>query len=115
MPAPQRTAVLRLTPTSVVRAVVMLGVALAVLGVVAASERVIGWLLAAAALAGLFHPVVDALHRRMPRPVALVIVVVAVLAIVAGIAYAVVDDVVRQLHQLQKAVPDAARSIEHSK
>ena len=115
MPGPQRTAVLRLTPSSVIRAVAMFGLALAVLGGIAASERVIGWVLAAAAIAGLLHPVVVVLSRRMPHAAALALVLLVVLGAIAGIAYAVVDDIVRQLHQLQHALPDAARSIEKSK
>ena len=115
MAAPTRTAVLRLTPRSLVRAVAMLGLTLLALGVVASSQRVIGWVLAAVALAGLFHPVVERLDRVMPRALALAIVVVVTLAIAGAIAYAVVDDVVRQVHQLQRAVPSAAHDLERSK
>lgn len=105
---------LRLTPLSVVRAVVMLGLTLAAIGVVASSQRVIGWLLAAIALAGLLHPVVERFDRRMPRPVALALVMVAALGIASTIAYAVVDDVVKQMHELQRALPSAAHDLERS-
>jgi predicted PurR-regulated permease PerM len=36
------------------------------------------------------------------------------LGIASGIGYAVVDDVVNQMHELQKAVPKAAKELEHS-
>jgi predicted PurR-regulated permease PerM len=92
----------------------MLGLTLAALGIIAKSARVIGWLLAAAAIAGLLHPVVERLGKRMPRALALAIVVLFTLGVCAAVGYAVVDDVVRQLHQLQRAVPSAARDLERS-
>jgi len=100
---------------SIVRAVVMLGLTLAAIGVIASSARVIGWLLAAAAMAGLLHPAVERLAHRVPRSLALAIVVLLTLGIAAAVGYAVVDDIVRQLHQLQHAVPSAARDLERSK
>src|SRR5438445_2843791 len=115
MAAPPRTAVLRLTPISIVRAVVMLGLTLGAIGVIASSARVIGWLLAAAALAGLLHPAVERLAHHVPRAIALAIVVLVTLGIAAAVGYAVIDDLVRQLHQLQHAVPSAARDLERSK
>jgi predicted PurR-regulated permease PerM len=99
---------------SVVRAVVMLGVTLALLGLVAASARVIGWMLAAATLAGLLHPIVGGLSRKIPRAVALALVMLLTIGIAAGVAYAVVDDLTTQLHELQRAVPRAAKDIERS-
>ncbi|MCU1378950.1 MAG: hypothetical protein JWN29_1933 [Acidimicrobiales bacterium] len=92
----------------------MLGLTFAFLGLVSASARVIGWLLVAAALAALLHPVVGVLARRMPRGVALAIVVLAALGLTVAIAYAVVDDIVSQLGDLQRAVPSAARELERS-
>lgn len=115
MPTPPPNRVLRLTPASVLRAVGMLGLTLAVLGVIAASARVIGWILAAAALAGLLHPSVEGLAKRIPRALALAVVVLASLGIAGGVGYAVVDDVVNQMHELQHAVPKAAKKLEHSK
>jgi putative heme transporter len=114
MADPPRTAVLRLTPASVFRAVGMLGLTLGVLAVLAASARVIGWILAAVVIAGLLYPTVQSLSRRVPRGVALGLVVFASLALTIGIGYAVVDDVVSQMHELQTAVPRAARKLEHS-
>jgi predicted PurR-regulated permease PerM len=114
MAAPTRNSVLRLSPASLVRAVVMLGLALALLGLVAASARVIGWMLAAATLAGLLHPVVGGLSRKIPRAVALALVMLVTIGIAGGVAYAVVDDLTTQLHDLQKAVPKAAKEIERS-
>ena len=106
--------VLRLTPSSVLRAVAMLGLTLAALALIAASARVIGWILAATALAGMLHPSVEALAKRIPRALALAVVMLTSLGIAAGVGYAVVDDVVNQMHELQRAVPAAAKKLEHS-
>lgn len=80
----------------------------------AASARVIGWILVAATLAGLLHPAVNALTRWMRRGLALIVVVLVCLAASGFIAYRVVDDINTQLHELQDALPRAARSIEQS-
>ena len=97
-----------------VRAVAMLGLTLAMLGLVVASARVIGWILAAATLAGLLHPVVGSLSRKIPRAVALAVVMLLTVGLAGGVAYAVVDDLSTQLHELQHAVPKAAKEIERS-
>src|SRR5688572_7507406 len=106
--------VLRLSPWSLVRAVAMLGATVALLGILGASTRVIGWLLAATVLAGLFHPLVQALDDHLPRGVALAAVVLGAIAIVGGIAYAVVNEITDQVQELQRAVPAAARELERS-
>jgi predicted PurR-regulated permease PerM len=92
----------------------MLGLALALMGLVVASARVIGWILAAATLAGLLHPVVGNLSRKIPRGLALALVMLLTIGVAGGVAYAVVDDVTTQLHDLQRAVPKAAKEIERS-
>jgi predicted PurR-regulated permease PerM len=114
MAGPPRNALLRLSPASVVRAVVMLGLTLALIGLVVASVRVIGWILVAATLAGLLLPVVGALGRWLPRALALALVMLLTVGLAAGVAYAVVDDLNQQVHDLQRAVPRAARDIERS-
>jgi predicted PurR-regulated permease PerM len=110
----ERKATLRLSAVSVLRAVLLLGLAIGLLGLVAASTRVIGWVLAAATLAGLLHPVVERLSRRLPHALALAVVVLVSLGVAAGVGYAVVDELGDQLHDLQVAVPRAAREVERS-
>src|SRR5262245_37694185 len=114
MPLTTGNTTLRLTPRSIIRGVLMFGATIAVLGVIGASTRVIGWMLTAIVLAGIFHPIVSVLDRRLPRGVALAVVLLGSIAVVGGIAYAVVDEVVDQIHELQAAVPDAARELEQS-
>ena len=105
---------LRFTPRSLILAVAMLGATLAALRLVAASTRVIGWLLAAAAIASLLHPLVAGLSRWLPRGLAVVIVVVVTLGAVGVVTYSLVDTVVRETRKLQDAAPDAARKLERS-
>lgn len=92
----------------------MLGLTVAGLAMIAASARVIGWILVAATFAGLLHPIVSTLGRRMPRPLALALVVATALALAGFIGYRVVNDINAQLHELQRALPRAAHAIERS-
>ena len=101
MAAPRRPARLRLSARSVVTAVALLGLTLVLLRLVAAAGRVLGWVLAAALLAGLLHPAVERLGRRLPRGAALA--VVAVLA-----ARMPADEVAHPLDRCPAAEPVAA-------
>jgi predicted PurR-regulated permease PerM len=92
----------------------MLALTVAVLAMVSASVRVIGWILVAATFAALLSPIVNGLANRMPRGAALAAVVVLMLALTGLVAYRVVDDINDQLHELQRALPKAAREIERS-
>jgi predicted PurR-regulated permease PerM len=92
----------------------MLGLTIATLAMLAASVRVIGWMLVAGTFAGLLHPVVNGLERWMRRGLALIVVVLVSVGVAGFIGYRVVDDINTQLHELQHALPKAARSIERS-
>jgi predicted PurR-regulated permease PerM len=105
---------LRITPRSAVVTVAMLGATLLAMRVVAASARVIGWMVAAAVIAGLLHPFVRALSRAVPRAVAVAVVAVVTLATVGFVGYGVVNAVVRETRALQRAAPEAARRLERS-
>lgn len=113
MAAPGATERLRLTPRSALTAVALFGLTLALLAVLAASRRVLGWVVAAAAIAGLLHPVVAAVNRRLPRGVAVLVVVASSLATVGVVAWQVVDDIRDQTDRLRRAAPAAARRLEN--
>ena len=113
MAAPVATERLRLTPRSIVLAVALFGLTLAFLGLVASSRRVLGWVAAAATIAGLVHPVVTRLGRRLPRGLAVATVVLVSLLAVGITAYQVVDDVRDQTDRLRSAAPAAARRLEN--
>jgi putative heme transporter len=105
---------LRLSNRSVLTAVAILGLTLAVLRVFTAATRVLGWVMVAMILAGLLHPVVAALDRRLPRGLAIVTVAVGLVALVALVTYGAVDDLQTELGRLQEAAPEAAGELERS-
>lgn len=105
---------LRISPRSAVVAVGMLGATLAALAMVAAAQRVIGWMLVAGTLAGLLHPLARALERRMPRGVAVLLVMAGVVAAAAAVGYGLVDDIRNESRRLQAAAPARAQELERS-
>ena len=106
---------LRFTPRSAVLAVVLFGVAFAALGVVSHSQRVIGWILAATALAGLLHPACERLRRFMPNGLAVMAVMLLTIGLAGVVAWGAVGGIVRETRVLQKAAPKRAAELEHSK
>lgn len=112
MADPMPTERLRVTARSAVVAVAMLGATLTVLRMVAASQRVIGWMLVAGAAAGLLQPLVARLDRRLPHGVAVAVVFLGALACVGIIGYGTVDGIVRETRHLQDAAPRAAEQLE---
>ncbi len=111
MATPER---LRLTPRSAVLAVGALGLTLLLIRVFMASERVLGWILTAAVVAGLLHPVVSALESRLRRGLAVAVVAVATLGLVGATAVGVTAGFVRETKRLEQAAPRAAESLERS-
>ena len=105
---------LLLSPRSAVLAVAMLGATLTGLAVVAASRRVIGWILVAATFAGLLHPIVSWLQRRMRRGLAVLLVMVALVGTAGVVVYGLIDDVRAQTERLQEAAPQRAEDLERS-
>jgi predicted PurR-regulated permease PerM len=92
----------------------MFGATLGLLAVVAAAQRVIGWILVAGTLAGLLHPLVSLLARRMPRAAATGAVMLTLVGTLGAVGYGLVDDVQRETRRLQEAGPARAREIESS-
>jgi len=105
---------LSISPRSAVLAVGMLGATLAGLAVLAASRRVIGWILVAATFAGLLHPIVSFLQRRMRRGLAVLVVMVALVGAAGVVVYGLVDDVQSQTRRLQEVAPERAAELERS-
>ena len=111
---PQATERLRLTTRSALLTVAMFGATLALLRLVMASQRVLGWIFAAAAVAGLLHPLVAGLSRRMPRGIAVALVAVATVVGIGTVAYGAIDGLVRETRHLQDAAPRRATQLERS-
>lgn len=105
---------LRISPRSAVLSVAIFGATLALLAVVAAAQRVIGWILVAGTLAGLLHPLVSLLARKVPRAVATAVVMLVLVGGAGAIGYGLVDDVARETRRIQEAGPERAAEIERS-
>ena len=105
---------LRISPRSAVLSVALFGATLGLLAVVAAAQRVIGWILVAGTLAGLLHPLVSVLATRMPRAMATGIVMLTLVGTLGTVGYRLVDDVQRETRRLQEAGPERARELERS-
>lgn len=95
-------------------AVGALGLTLALLRAIDASKRVIGWIIVAAVMAGLLHPVVTRLERHMRRGLAVGLVMLLLVGSAAAVVYSLVDDVRTQTRRLQQAAPERARQLEQS-
>jgi predicted PurR-regulated permease PerM len=105
---------LRISPRSALLAVALAAAATALLRLVAAAQRPIGWILVAATLAGLLHPVVARLDRVIPHGVAVLLVLGVIAGIAIGVGYGVVDEIQRETEQLQEEAPRQARRLERS-
>lgn len=95
-------------------AVALLGATLAGLAILSSSERVIGWILAAAAMAGLLHPAVRFFGRRLPTGAAVALTVLLALSIGGLVGYSTVESVVDEMNNLQRVAPERAAELEDS-
>lgn len=106
---------LRVSTRSVAAFVALLGLTFLLLRMVTAASRVIGWMLVAAAVAGLLHPIVQRLEARgWKTGRAVLLIAFGGLLLVGLTTYRVVDDVRRGTERLQQAAPEAAAVIEES-
>jgi len=105
---------LRLTTRSIVVAVAIVLLGMASLRVLARSERVVMWVLVAGTAAGVVHPLVVLLQRRMPRGLAIVVVGVVSLAGIGLLSYSLISGVLREAHALEEAAPRVAAEVQRS-
>jgi predicted PurR-regulated permease PerM len=114
MVAPVPRERLRISARSAMLSVAIFGATLGLLALVAAAQRVIGWILVAATVAGLLHPLVALLARRIPRALATAVVMIGLVATLGAVGYGVVDDITRETRRLQEVAPERAAELEHS-
>lgn len=103
---------LRISGRSVVAAVAVVTLTLLALRILTSAGRVIAWVLIASSSAALLAPVVEVLHRRLPRGIAVGVVALGTLAAVGGVTYGLVDAVVRQTNNLEEVAPRLAQQVE---
>ncbi|OWY63657.1 hypothetical protein B7486_51850 [cyanobacterium TDX16] len=108
------TPLLRLTTSSVVRAVLLLALAVVAALAFQAATRPLSWMLAALLLAGLLRPAVLRLSRHIPRGFAILIVALGSVALVGFVGYRGWDDLHRQVEFVEREAPRAARDLEDS-
>ena len=110
----QPTERLRFTARSLALAVGVVGVVLVVVAVLESASRVLGWVLAATLAAALLSPAVAILSRRMPRGLAIAVVMLGTIGGLGALAYSGYDDFQNQAKRLERAVPEAAEDLEDS-
>jgi predicted PurR-regulated permease PerM len=106
--------VLRLTPSSVLRALAMVAGTILVLAVFRAATRPLGWLVVAAVGAALLGPFVLLLQRLLPRGLAVVVALLCAAAAFGGVAYVTVEDLSHELERAQRITRRAAGELERS-
>lgn len=77
-----------------------------------AANQVIGWAVAASVIALLLIPVVGWMDRHMPRPLAIILTFLAVVALAIGVTWLYSSSVLDQVDQLQESGPQIAAGIE---
>jgi predicted PurR-regulated permease PerM len=103
---------LRVRVRSIMVATLVVAGVLATAWVLARATRVLGWVMAAIVLAALIYPLVEALALRIPRPLALVTVLLSVAGMTALVVWASVGDLQHGLQRLRTAAPETAADIE---
>ena len=77
-----------------------------------AAHRTIGWVVACAIVALLIDPVVDLVHRVMPRWLAVIVVLIGLLAVIGAVAAGLASDLADSLEELKESAPVAASDLE---
>jgi predicted PurR-regulated permease PerM len=94
--------------------VVALALTVLVLEIARDAERVIAWVLTSIAVAAMVSPVIEWMSRRIPRAVAVLLVLAVALGSIGLAAYRIVDDIATQTDRLQEAAPERAAELERS-
>jgi predicted PurR-regulated permease PerM len=111
-----RTFRVRMSVRSALAIVFGLAATVLALNVVHNAQRVIAWVLIAAAIAALVFPAVEWLahFRYIPRALAVVMLVVLGLGTLGFLGYRIVNDVSDAMSSLQDAAPKRAAELEHN-
>jgi predicted PurR-regulated permease PerM len=102
----------RVSVRSALAVMFLLALTVLMLEIARDSERVISWVLVAAALAGLVYPVVEFGSHWLPRGLVVLFVVLLGLGAVGFVGYRLVNDVTQETHSLQRLAPRRAAQLE---
>lgn len=106
------TPVLRLTPRSVVRAVLIVAVTLLVAGMAVRAAHPLVWFLNASVIAAVSWPAIQHLRRHLPAWAAVLLLTVSVLGVLAGLAVAGFTELQQEAAKFERSVPAAAKRLE---
>ena len=101
-----------LTPLSAALIVGAVVTAFALRNMFVEAHRIVGWVVACAIVALLIDPLVDVVDRLLPRWISVIVVLLGVIAIVAGVTIGLANDLLDSLDELQTAAPEAAAGLE---
>jgi predicted PurR-regulated permease PerM len=105
---------LRITPGSIVRAVLIVAAWLVALVVLRRAQTALVWFVEGAVIASLAWPIVNSLRRWMPRWLALVVVTAVAALVVVLLGAGVFNELRSEADQFHHRAPAAARRIEGS-
>jgi predicted PurR-regulated permease PerM len=77
-----------------------------------AAHRTVGWVVACSVVALLVEPVVGLLERFLPRWLSVIVVLIGVVTTVVVVVFALTNELLDSLLDLEEAAPDAARGLE---
>lgn len=99
--------------TTALAVVAAVGAALLLVAFVDAASRPIGWALACGVAAALLIPIVGVLDQRMPRPLAIVLVLLGVAVVLGGFYAGVAGTVADNVETFKADAPAAAAELEN--
>jgi predicted PurR-regulated permease PerM len=103
----------RVTPSTVALIVAALVGAIVVRSVAVSARRVAGWVLASLVAAILVRPLVDRLARRIPRALAILVVVLSIVGASGYLADRFSEGLRQEVASLERVVPEAATRLEN--
>ena len=77
-----------------------------------AAHRTVGWVIACAVVALLIDPLVDFVDRLLPRWIAVIVVLLAVLGVVGAVTVGLATELLASLDDLRASAPEAAAELE---
>ena len=103
---------LRITPTSLIRATLILAGSLVVALVASRATTTLWWFAQAAVFAALAYPLVERLGRHMPKFVAVLVLTGALAAVVAALGTVAFTELRAEADRFETAVPTAVHRLE---
>jgi putative heme transporter len=101
-----------LTPASAMLIVGAVVTAFVLRNAFVAAHRIVGWVVACAIVALLVDALVEIVDRVLPRWISVIVVLLGIVAIVAGVTIGLANDVLDSLDELQTTAPEAAAALE---